>query len=112
MKIWYNYFNLKTKELSMLNQEDILSYLTEHKKEFQEKYNIEQIGLFGSYARNEAHEYSDIDIYVKMPPKMFKLIALKQQIENDLKKSVDILRAHKHMKPFLLKMIQKDIAYV
>ena len=96
----------------MLKQEDILNYLTQHKKEFQEKYNIERIGLFGSYARNEAHEESDIDIYVKMPPKMFKLVALKQQIENDLKKSVDILREHKQMKPFLLKMIQKDIAYV
>ena len=112
MKIWYNYFNIRTKELSMLTQQNILKYLTEHKKEFQEKYNIESIGLFGSYARNEAHEDSDIDIYVKMPPKMFKLIALKQQIEDDLKKSVDILREHKQMKPFLLKMIQKDIAYV
>ncbi len=96
----------------MLKQEDILNYLTQHKKEFQEKYNIEKIGLFGSYARGEAHEQSDIDIFVKMPPKMFKLIALKQRIEDDLKKSVDILREHKQMKPFLLKMIQKDIAYV
>jgi predicted nucleotidyltransferase len=96
----------------MLKQQDILNYLAAHKKEFQEKYNVEKIGLFGSYARGEAHEESDIDIYVKMPPKMFKLIALKHQIEEDLKKSVDILREHKQMKPFLLKMIQKDIAYV
>ena len=96
----------------MLTQQDILDYLTLHKKEFQEKYNIEKIGLFGSYARNEANKESDIDIFVKMPPKMFKLIALKQQIEEDLKKSVDILREHKQMKPILLKMIQKDIAYV
>ena len=96
----------------MLTQQDILNYLTQHKKEFQEKYNIEKIGLFGSYARNEANNESDIDIFVKMPPKMFNLIALKQQIEKDLKKSVDILREHKQMKPFLLNMIQKDIAYV
>jgi len=96
----------------MLTQQDILDYLTLHKKEFQEQYNIEKIGLFGSYARNEASTDSDIDIFVKMPPKMFNLIALKQQIEKDLKKSVDILREHKQMKPFLLNMIQKDIAYV
>jgi predicted nucleotidyltransferase len=32
----------------MLKQQDILNYLTAHKKEFQEKYNIEKIGLFGS----------------------------------------------------------------
>jgi len=96
----------------MLTQQDILNYLTQHKKEFQEKYNIEKIGLFGSYARNEASTESDIDIFVKMPPKMFNLIALKQQIEKDLKKSVDILREHKQMEPFLLNMIQKDIACV
>ena len=66
----------------------------------------------GSYARNEANAHSDIDIFVKMPPKMFDLIALKEQIEKDLKKSVDILREHKQMKPFLLQMIRKDIAYV
>jgi len=96
----------------MLTQNDILTYLSQHKKEFQERYHIEKIGLFGSYARNEAHQESDIDIFVKMPPKMFHLIALKQQIEEDLKKSVDILREHKQMKPFLLRMIEKDIAYV
>ncbi len=40
----------------MLRQQDILNYLTQHKKEFKEKYNIERIGLFGSYTREEAHE--------------------------------------------------------
>ena len=96
----------------MLEQEDILEYLMKHKKEFQKKYNIEKIGLFGSYARGEAKEESDIDIFVKMPPNMFNLVALKEQIEEDLRKKVDILREHKQMKPFLLQMIQKDISYV
>jgi len=31
----------------------ILSYLSKHKQEFKEKYEIEKIGLFGSYARGE-----------------------------------------------------------
>ena len=66
MKIWYNYFNIRTKELSMLIQQNILKYLTEHKQEFQEKYNIESIGLFGSYARDEANMASEIDILVSL----------------------------------------------
>ena len=41
MKIWYNYFNIRTKELSMLTQQNILKYLTEHKQEFQIKEDIE-----------------------------------------------------------------------
>jgi len=47
-----------------------------------------------------------------MKPDLFKLVELKQQIEKDLQKKVDIIRNHKHIKPFLLKMIQKDINYV
>jgi predicted nucleotidyltransferase len=95
-----------------VTKETILNYLTSHKEAFQKAYEIEKIGLFGSYARNEAHDESDIDIFVQMKPDLFKLSALKQQIEEDLHKKVDLIRAHKHMKPFLLKMIQKDIEYV
>ena len=96
----------------MLTQQDILNYLKQHKEEFQEEYNIEKIGLFGSYARNEAHNESDIDIFVQMPPSLFKMVELKQQIEQALQKKVDLIREHKHIKPLLLEMIQKDIAYV
>ncbi len=47
-----------------------------------------------------------------MKPNLFKLVELKQQIEEDLQKKVDIIRNHKYIKPFLLQMIQKDIKYV
>jgi len=95
-----------------MTKDQIINYLSTHKKEFQKKYAIEQIGLFGSYARDEAKEDSDIDIFVKMKPSLFKLVGLKQQIEEDLKKQVDVIREHKNIKPFLLQMIQKDIQYV
>ena len=90
----------------------ILDYLVSHKKEFQKHYHVKEIGLFGSYARDEADQDSDIDIFVKMEPSLFKMIRLKQQIEEDLNRQVDLIREHKHIKPFLLKMIQKDIEYV
>jgi len=95
-----------------MQKETIINYLTKHKQEFQKKYEIEKIGLFGSYARNEAHQDSDVDIFVQMKPDLFKLSELKQQIEEDLEKKVDIIRDHKYIKPFLLKMIQRDIYYV
>jgi len=95
-----------------MTKETIINYLTIHKKEFQKEYEVEKIGLFGSYARDEAHKDSDIDIFVKMKPNFFKLIGLKQHIEEDLRKKVDIIREHSNLKPFLLQMIQKDIRYV
>ena len=91
---------------------NILNYLKEHYQEFHDKYNIEQIGLFGSYARDEATKDSDIDIFVKMPPKLFDMVAIKEQIEEELHTKVDIIREHKHMKPLFIEMIHKDLINV
>lgn len=94
-----------------IDKTNILNYLKEHYSEFKNKYNIEKIGLFGSYARDEANNNSDIDIFVKMNPSLFNMIAIKEQIENDLDRKVDIIREHKNIKPLFLKMIQKDLIY-
>jgi len=90
---------------------DVLNYLKEHYQEFHNKYNVEKIGLFGSYARDEATQDSDVDIFVKMKPNMFGMIAIKEQIEKDLHTKVDIIREHKNIKPFFLEMINKDLIY-
>ena len=95
-----------------IDKTNILNYLKEHYSEFKNKYNVEKIGLFGSYARDEATENSDIDIFVKMKPSLFDMVAIKEQIENDLDRKVDIVREHKNIKPIFLKMIQKDLIYV
>ena len=92
-----------------VNKTNILNYLKEHYSEFKDKYRVEQIGLFGSYARDEATESSDIDIFVKMEPSLFDMVAIKNQIEHDLNKKVDIIREHKNIKPFLLQTIKKDL---
>ena len=95
-----------------MNKEIILNCLKNNLQQFKEKYNIEQIGLFGSYARDEATKESDIDIFVKMPPKIFDMFAIKDLLENELGKKVDLIREHTHIKPLLLKRINRDIIYV
>jgi predicted nucleotidyltransferase len=95
-----------------MTKEYILDYLRNHREEFKERYAIEKIGLFGSYARGEALDDSDVDIFVQMKPDLLDMVGLKLQIEEDLDKKVDIIREHKQIKPLFLKMIQKDIVYV
>ncbi len=95
-----------------MKKENILNYLKEHSEEFKDKYKVEQIGIFGSYARDEATKDSDIDIFVKMPPKLFNMVAIKEQIEEELHTKVDLVREHKNMKPLFLEMIHKDLIYV
>jgi len=94
-----------------MTKNEILNYLKEHSAEFRSKYAVEKIGLFGSYAREEATQSSDIDIFVHMKPSMFDMIAVKEQIEEDLHTRVDIIREHKNIKPFFLDMIKKDLIY-
>ena len=94
-----------------MKKSDVLNYLKKHYQEFHKQYKVEKIGLFGSYARDEATDESDIDIFVKMKPDMFGMIAIKEQIEEDLHVKVDIIREHKNLKPFFLEMIHKDLIY-
>ncbi len=49
-----------------MNKEIILNCLKNNLQQFKEKYNVEQIGLFGSYAKNTQSKYSDIDIAYKI----------------------------------------------
>ena len=91
-----------------INKANILTYLKEHYSEFKDKYSVEQIGLFGSYARDEATENSDIDIFVKMKPSLFKMMDIKEELENYFNKNVDIVRLRDRMNPYLQKRILKD----
>ena len=95
-----------------MTKTDILDFLSKHKEVFFKKYGVTEIGLFGSYAREEASSESDIDLFVKMKPSLFDLVSLKEEIENDLHTKVDIIRDHKNIKPFLRRMINEDIIYV
>lgn len=57
------------------------------------KYNITEIYLFGSYARNEATEESDIDLAINSAPihGLLQLISFKNDVENALSVPVDVL---------------------
>ena len=44
----------------------ILNFLTNHRQELADKFGVTKIGLFGSYARDEAKETSDIDIALEI----------------------------------------------
>ncbi len=90
----------------------ILEYLNRHKSEYKEKFGVEKIGLFGSYARDEANENSDIDLVIEMNPKSLKKrLMLKKRLENDLQSSIDIGYLSS-LRNFVANEIKKEIIYV
>ncbi|MDR0853322.1 MAG: nucleotidyltransferase domain-containing protein [Clostridiales Family XIII bacterium] len=60
-----------------------------------ERYNISHMYLFGSYARNEATEKSDIDILIDRKDSkiksLFQLAGLQQELQDELEKNIDVL---------------------
>jgi len=91
----------------------IIEFLVLHKQELYEKYGVTRIGLFGSYARDEATEGSDIDIAVEIESKnkYRSFFGLKRYLEENLKNKVD-LGIESTLKSIAKKYILKDMIYV
>ncbi len=92
---------------------ELVSDLKNLKNELREQFGIEQIALFGSYARNEAKEESDVDIAIlKINKKdFFKRLQAKEFLENKLNKKVD-LGYFDSMRTFIKNRIKQDLIYV
>lgn len=96
-----------------MNREDIINFISGHKAEFEQKFGAKKIGLFGSYARGEVREGSDIDIVVELEkPDLFCLIGIKQTLEEALDHRVDIVRMRDTMNKTLRRRIERDVIYI
>ncbi len=96
----------------MKTKEEYIALIKAHAEELQEAFGVKSLRLFGSVSRNEHNVESDVDVCVDMAPKMFLVARLKRFLENLLQCSVDVVRLHKHMNPFLLNEIECDGIYL
>ena len=96
-----------------MKKKDLLSILKLYKQENAGKYGILSLGIFGSYARNQATLDSDVDIVVEIErPNILVLAAIKEDLEEKLDRHVDVVRLREHMNNFLRTRIQKEAVYV
>ena len=98
----------------MKTTEEYLNILRGSKSYLMQAYHITQLGIFGSVARHEQTETSDIDVYFEAAPMgLFTLARLKSELENLLNCNVDLLRMRKQLTgTYLQKSIMKDLIYV
>jgi uncharacterized protein len=101
----------------MLERQDIISYLSENKQLFRERYFVDKIGLIGSYARDDYDQNSDVDLVVYFLPeainnRIYRLyIGLQEKISSQLNKQVNII-ANGKVLPAFKEVIEKEIIYV
>ena len=96
----------------MKTKEEYLDILRKYLDLKSKVYGIVKIGIFGSVARNEQTEDSDVDVCVEMEPKVYMVVRLKRFLEDLLQCSVDVIRLHKHINPYLLDEIDREGIYV
>ncbi len=96
-----------------VKREDILGFLATNKGELFREFRLRRIGLFGSFARGEAGEASDIDIVVEMEePDLLTLARLKGYLEEVFGRRVDLLRLRENMNPSLRQRVEREALYV
>ncbi len=92
---------------------EIKQILKKHKPEVQAKYNVSELGIFGSFVRGKQRKRSDIDILVEFTelPDVFLLIDLEDHLRRILKKKIDLVRKGA-IRPELKKVIAKEVVYI
>jgi predicted nucleotidyltransferase len=96
-----------------MNRDEIIEILGRFKEMNKDRYEIIRIGVFGSVARGNINEQSDIDVVVELgKPDLFYLIGIKQDLEEKFHRSVDIVRYRDRMNAFLKGRIDKEAVYV
>jgi hypothetical protein len=81
--------------------------------EIMKPYNPKKIGIFGSFARGENSENSDLDILYQFeePISLFQKFKIQEILENKLKFNIDLV-SEKYLHPFLKENILKDLKII
>jgi predicted nucleotidyltransferase len=95
-----------------MQREEVLTILRTHKQALAIKYGVTRLGIFGSVARGEATEASDVDIVVEMPPDLFQMVHMQEELEQLLVSSVDLIRYQKYLNALLKRRIDNEAIYV
>jgi len=102
--------------LSLIEKDRLHSTLTLKEiksvvKPIMKKYNINEIYLFGSYARGEANPSSDVDIYCEKGniKTLIDQGKLEDELSNALNKKIDIVFSTSQMNDFFKKQMMEDL---
>ncbi len=92
-----------------MKKEEVIKRIGEQLIFLREKYHVKEIGLFGSAARGEQEEGSDVDILVEFssPVGFFDFIRLENFLSKILEGKVDLV-SKKAIKPAIKDEILKE----
>jgi predicted nucleotidyltransferase len=99
--------------MSALRRNEVLEILSRHKAELADRYGITSLGVFGSVARDEADEESDVDVVFETDsPNLFRAARMKLELEKIFSRRVDVVRWRERLNPRLKSRIAREAVYV
>jgi len=96
-----------------MNKQRVLTLLSQHRDEIAKKFAVKHLALFGSTARGEAREDSDVDVLVEFegPATFDGYMGLKFYLEDLFHAKVDLV-TEDAVKPRMRPIIEKDMIHV
>ncbi|MDR1098063.1 MAG: nucleotidyltransferase family protein [Tannerella sp.] len=96
-----------------MTSSEYLRLLRAFKQSHAGRYGITRIGIFGSVARGEQTENSDVDVCIEAPSMgLMSLSGLYLELEELFGVPVDVVRMNRYMNPQLKQRIEKEAIYV
>jgi uncharacterized protein len=97
----------------MYSTEQVLQILRLKKQELQKRFPISEMALFGSYARGDNNEQSDIDILVDFNEKIdgFDYIRIAHELEDTFNQKIDLV-SRNSIRDKYLPFVEKNLVHV
>ncbi len=96
----------------MNSRQNTLERLRTIKPALQQDFPLRRMALFGSWARNEQTDTSDVDILVEVDPSIgLRFVTLAERLESVREQHVDVVSS-RAVKPTLMKQIQAELIAV
>jgi hypothetical protein len=97
----------------MRSREEILALLRVFMERHRATYKLTALGIFGSVARGDARDDSDVDIvFTTDDPNLFRTSRMRADLEAWLSRPVDVVRFRDRMDPELKRRILQEAQYV
>ena len=95
-----------------IDKHQIIKFISSKRDFLRDEYGVTKIYLFGSFARGEETDESDIDLFVEMPADFFKRCELIEFLEKHFHRKVDVVRKHPNIRKRFLEELEKEAVYV
>lgn len=90
---------------------DALKILKANEKEVKRKFSVRKIGIFGSYARGEEKETSDVDVLVEFEEPTFRnFMGLVFFLEELFDREVDLVTV-KGLSPYIRPYVEGEVVW-